>query len=250
MQMYPLKLTNSTFAQKIAGTFITPLKVNFLQAFQEGMQVIMGPFPEFFGFHRIESLQYLLFLFRGEVHLGHLKQDLFLLFDVLAQHRGIVRRVPGNLGPGIRVTRVVTLHALGQTGQESAQPVVLMEHYPDWPTLSGDSSHLQQREEDLLLFTVVAFVGKEAKEAEDLEQMFRIRLLPRLDFTAHRLQDPEHRLDRGMFLLQLFRCNAHGHPLDYLKSVRNVNGSIFHYLQRLFPSCPTSNFQCPFPLRP
>jgi hypothetical protein len=55
--------------------------------------------------------------------------------------------------------------------------VMLAEHYADRPALPGNARSFQGREEELLLLSVVAFVGEDLNELEHLFKVRRINFL-------------------------------------------------------------------------
>ena len=197
--------------------------------------------PHVFVLDMLECRQEPLLLVLGQGLVGHRKQAVVLLLDVLAEETDVTPSVCDEPGDGFALAECGTVHRLGHAPNMRPALLVLVEHHARGTTLTRKPLGLHGWEEVGFLFSVVAAVGEVAEEVQGLFGGGLVQ--PPLGRTVlgHFFQAIEYLLDNAMFAAEdfgwfhrrllekcLFVCSTESYlPSDrraliWIKSLQNI----------------------------
>jgi hypothetical protein len=110
----------------------------------------------------------------GNVSPGQSEQHIVLFIDVIGQEGDVVYRVTVEGSQRSCVSIPIPDGGRLHPGNKITALLMLPEHHPHRPTLTADAHCFQSREEQLLLFAMVAPVDKDGEKVEELLDMLQV----------------------------------------------------------------------------
>jgi hypothetical protein len=157
------------------------------------------------GLHAAELHQQPLLIFLSERSLGKREKDVVFLVDVLAEHGNVAFCMTDELCDRGGITGSGRGNVFIHSAEVSPAQLVLVKHHSDWSALAGNPLGFQGGKQVILLFSVMAMVGKVAEEGDGLVGGRPIEAARRPGPPHHRFEAIQYLLDDAVFVTQDFR---------------------------------------------